>query len=178
MVLTAVSGACVASAALPLVTGDRDVEFMVDVSDGRATDAASLVLSIADLGSPPTCDLAQPSIALPWPPNYQMQEIAVRNLAAPGVAVDVVINAITQDEPVDGAEDGNTSPDAMIGSGTAFVRGERSGVGNGRVVMIDFTATFPSNGLSCDGRVRVDIPLTKNGGQAVDDGQIYDATAR
>ena len=38
----------------------------------------------------------------------------------PGDVITLSISGITQDEPVNGEADGNTSPDATIGSGGAF----------------------------------------------------------
>ena len=68
-----------------------------------------------------------------------------------GNPITLTINGITQDEPVNSTADGNTSPDATIGSGGAFqVRAERSGQGDGRVYRVAFTATDGLGG-ECSG---------------------------
>ncbi len=83
---------------------------------------------------------------------------------------------MTQDEPVDGTGDGDTSPDAIIDGDKVLVRAERSGSGNGRVYRITFKATDEA-GASCQGSVPVVVPHSPNK-PAIDDGQKYDATKK
>ena len=94
-----------------------------------------------------------------------------------GEVVTLTITAIMQDEPVDGGGDGDTAPDATgVGAGTASLRAERSGKGNGRVYHIYFTAV-DAFGNSCDGSVVVTVPKSRGAnGAAVDDGPEYDST--
>ena len=88
----------------------------------------------------------------------------------------ITVTGVTQDEPVNGSGDGNTSPDAVIQAGSASVRAERSGSGNGRVYQISFTADDGKGG-SCTGAVTVGVPHSqKKGLTAIDDGQVYDST--
>jgi hypothetical protein len=95
-----------------------------------------------------------------------------------GHAVTITITGVTQDEPVNGKGDGNTSPDAVIEAGAASVRAERSGFGNGRVYQISFKAEN-GNGDSCTGAVTVGVPHSmKKKFTAIDDGQNYDSTVR
>ena len=47
--------------------------------------------------------------------------------------VTVTVTGVTQDEPINGSGDGDTSPDAVLQGGAALVRAERSGNGTGRV---------------------------------------------
>ena len=85
---------------------------------------------------------------------------------------------VTQDEPVNGLGDGDTSPDAVLqGQGApVLLRAERAGSGNGRVYQVEFTAAYQS-GESCDGTVRVEVPHSRGRGVvAVDDGQYYIST--
>ena len=50
------------------------------------------------------------------------------------------IDSIFQDEPVNGSDDANTSPDASgMGTSEAQVRSKRDGKGNGRVYHSNFT---------------------------------------
>ena len=92
----------------------------------------------------------------------------------------ITIDGVRQDEPVRGIGDGNTGPDgAGVGTGSAQVRAERSGKGNGRVYEISFTADDGEGG-SCSGTVKVgvrhDQGKGKKGGPAVNDGAIFDST--
>ena len=78
---------------------------------------------------------------------------------------------VTQDEPVDGLGDGDSSPDAVIQDGhprdTVLPRSERSGTGNGRVYWMHFTA---DDGFeSRTGAVKVAVPHSRKS-TAVDDG--------
>jgi hypothetical protein len=59
----------------------------------------------------------------------------------------------------------------------AQVRSERSGLGNGRVYEISFTASDGVGG-ECQGSVFVCVPHDQSGKdcECIDDGQIYDAT--
>jgi hypothetical protein len=87
----------------------------------------------------------------------------------------IAITGVTQDEPVSGLGDGDTSPDAVLQGDGVLLRAERSGNGNGRVYRIDFTAS--NTGGSCAGSVRVGVPHgRKPGGSPVDDGEHHDST--
>jgi hypothetical protein len=112
-----------------------------------------------------------------WPPNHKLQNIALSGLTDPdGDPVTLMITGVTQDEPVNGLEDGDTAPDAVAGATPSQVklRAERSGLGDGRVYEIRFTGT-DAVGATCTGRVRVSVPLSQNGDPAVNSGQLYDS---
>ena len=88
------------------------------------------------------------------------------------------ITGVTQDEPVDGSGDGNTSPDTVIQESgmtdSVLIRAERAGSGNGRVYEIGFVA---DDGFeSCTGSVTVGVSTNRKG-TAIGDGQVYDRTA-
>ena len=92
-----------------------------------------------------------------------------------GGPAEITITAITQDEPVNGLGDGDESPDgAGVGTSTAQVRAERSGLENGRVYNIRFIAR-DDIGARCEGSVDVYVPHNKKS-TAIDDGQNYDST--
>ena len=57
-----------------------------------------------------------------------------------GDAVTITVTNVTQDEAVTTPGSGNTSPDAVIEAGSASVRAERLGSGNGRVYQISIRA--------------------------------------
>ena len=64
-----------------------------------------------------------------------------------------------------------------VGTGQLGLRAERSGLGNGRVYAVSFSAS-DGNGGTCTGRVGVGVPHDQGEGRVpVDDGQIYDSTA-
>jgi hypothetical protein len=128
---------------------------------------------------PPDCSQAAPSVAVLWPPNHRMVDVSILGVTDPdGDAVTVTITGITQDEPVNGTGDGDTGPDgAGVGSSTAQVRAERSGVGNGRVYEVSFTADDGKGG-TCDGSVKVGVPHDQGKGKVpIDDGQAYNSLA-
>jgi len=136
------------------------------------------MVEITVLNRPPVCDAAMPSTASLWPPNHQFEPISVLQVIDPeGDAVTIAITSIFQDEPVNGLDDGDTSPDGQgIGTPIAEVRAERWGEGNGRFYHIGFTASDPRGG-SCAGGVVVYVPLSRNPNDIeVDDGPIYDST--
>ena len=69
-------------------------------------------------------------------------------------------------------------PDTSVNTDkkTALIRAQRSGVGNGRVYHIGFTASDGHAG-TCQGTVKVAVPHSVNK-KAVDDGPTYDATGK
>jgi hypothetical protein len=127
---------------------------------------------------PPSCADAVPTTDILWTPNHQMVAIGIRGVTdLDGDLFTINIDAIFQDELVNGDDDGNTSPDGDgIGTSTALVRAERDGGGNGRYYHIFFTAT-DSAGNHCSGVVQVSVPTSRGrNGAAVDDGPLYDST--
>jgi len=129
-----------------------------------------------DVNDPPKCN-AKPSLASLWPPNHKMVDINILGVTDPdGDPVTVQIDGITQDELVNEKGDGNTGPDgAGVGTSTAQVRSERSGLGDGRVYAIRFSAQ-DNRGGRCSGTVFVGVPHDQRGTPPVDSGQLYDST--
>ena len=106
-----------------------------------------------------------------WPPNHTMHEIAIIGVSDPqDLDVTITIDRVTQDEPLNAADDGNTDQDAIVNiDGVLLLRAERSGAGDGRVYRIEFTATN-AQGVACLGVVEVVVPLSKRS-EPVDSGQ-------
>ena len=125
----------------------------------------------------PVCIEARANPAALWSPNHQLVPIVIMGVTDPDSdVVTITVTSVTQDEPVNSNGDGNMSPDAVIQAGSASVRTERSGKGNGRVYQISFTADDGKGG-SCTGAVKVGVPHSqKKGLTAIDDGQIYNST--
>ena len=112
----------------------------------------------------PVCTAATSGLGTLWPPNHKYVAGQIAGVTDPdGDPITLTINGITQDEPVNSTADGNTSPDATIGSGGAFqVRAERSGQGDGRVYRVAFTATDGLGG-ECSGAGRIGVPHDQGG---------------
>jgi hypothetical protein len=123
----------------------------------------------------PDCSTAEPSLSNIWPPNHEMIDVSILGVTdADGDPVTITIDAITQDESVNGKGDGNTSSDGDgVGTEIAQVRAERSGNGDGRVYEIAFTASDGSG--FCAGLVQVGVPHDKKD-MATDSGQIFIST--
>jgi hypothetical protein len=138
-----------------------------------APDAGTITVVRAN--DAPRCDRAVASPGLLWPPNHKMVAVEIRGLTDPNNdKVTVTIDSVRQDEPVNGLGDGDTSPDAVIRGQGVLLRAERSGVGNGRVYHIAYSATDVW-GASCTGVVRVGVPHSRNRGP-IDGGPLYDST--
>jgi hypothetical protein len=137
------------------------------------TDETTIVLAV---GAGMECSNAEASFSKMWPPEHTLIPIDIIGVTDDtGDPAEIMITAITQDEPVDGLGDGDTAPDGDgVGTSTALVRAERSGTGNGRVYEISFLAKDGS-GARCEGAVNVYVPHSKKS-LALDDGQQYDST--
>lgn len=125
----------------------------------------------------PDCSKAVPTTGTLWPPNHKLKTVSVTGVSDPdNDPVALKIERITQDEPVNGLGDGDTSPDGYIRSTDVQLRAERSGTGNGRVYAVTFLAEDDKGG-SCTGAVKVGVPHDQGqGAMPVDDGQQYDST--
>lgn len=163
----------------PAVTGTTVLAFDLVVSDsGLSSAPAQTSVTVLDVSAPPlACDAARPSEAILWPPNHKFVPIRIVGVTAPdNASVSIAITSVTQDEPLNALGDGDTSPDAVIQGGTALLRAERSGLGNGRVYRIGFDAD-DGRGHRCSGSVGVGVPHSmKPGLPIVDDGLVFDST--
>jgi hypothetical protein len=172
-------GIAVDAAGQAYVTGSTQSTNFPTANPVQATNGGGFDAFVAKISAlkPPVCSAAYANPAALWSPNHQFVPIAVKGVTDPdGNAVTITITGVTQDEPVNGKGDGNTSPDAVIQNGAASVRAERSGTGNGRVYQISFTAD-DGKGSPCTGTVKVSVPHSmKKGSIAVDDGPVYDST--
>jgi hypothetical protein len=125
---------------------------------------------------PLDCGAAGPTVATLWPPDHRLVEVGIQGQIDPGGApVTVAVTGVRQDEPLNDRGDGSTVPDAVLAGAAAKLRAERSGLGDGRVYHLDFTAT--SAGRSCQGSVQVCVPHDQGRGAAcVDQGPLHDST--
>jgi probable HAF family extracellular repeat protein len=127
---------------------------------------------------PPDCSVVSATPNQLWPPNHQLIEVALSGATdADGNTLAVTITGVTQDEPVNGAGDGSTAPDAGFSFASSAdrvqLRKERAGGGDGRVYRIAFTADDGAGGV-CSGVAVVGVPHSK-GGTAVDSGGAFNS---
>ena len=138
-----------------------------------ATDAhsntATAGFTVTVKNQPPVCSAAQPSVSELWPPNHTFVSVSILGVIDPNMRpFTLAINRVLQDEPTNRLGDGDTPIDAVINGSTVQLRAERSAKGDGRVYLIDFTATNIDGG-SCSGTVRVVVPHDRGkNGSAVD----------
>ena len=161
----------------PLVSpGGATFEFRLIVDDGLGeTDSDEVTISVLNINDPPNCGLAKANPAILWPPNHSLVPIKIVNLTDPNNdQVSITVTGVTQDEPLNGLGDGDTSPDAVINGGNVLLRAERAGMGNGRVYRISFRAD-DSFGEGCTGSVTLCVPHDKRNPFCGDDGQIFDS---
>ena len=161
----------------PQVTDTTYLEFKLVVNDGqRSSEPAYATVTVLDTNQPIDCSSAAPSTATLWPPNHKLVSVSIEGVTDPdNEQVTITITGVTQDEPIDGLGDGDTSPDAVIQGDTVLLRAERSGTGDGRVYEVHFTADDGQGG-TCDGSVKVSVPHDKKKSEnATDSGQNYDS---
>lgn len=128
-------------------------------------------------GSSVDCSSAALSVGVIWPPNHSMVSISIMDVSSTAGTPVIQITGIQQDEPVNARGDGNTAPDgAGIGTSTALVRAERSGLGTGRYYYISFTATDVT-GSSCSRTLQTYVPHDQGQGiLPTDTGLRFDST--
>lgn len=126
----------------------------------------------------PDCSELAASRGVLWPPNHKLRLLRVSGASdADGDAVTLEVRGVTQDEPLNGAADGNTAPDAAWAARPDEVRlrAERSGRGDGRVYRILVLASDPS-GHACRGVALVGVPHDRGKGRTpVDSGPAVDS---
>jgi uncharacterized delta-60 repeat protein len=120
---------------------------------------------------PPDCSTVTPGTDTLWPPDHTLQLVTLGRATDPdGDTVTLTITAVTQDEPLNGLSDGNTSPDAQAASQSneILLRAERNGSGDGRVYRVSFTGADGQGG-SCSGTVTVGVPRNMGTGSTAID---------
>jgi hypothetical protein len=165
-------------AAPPVGPSGATLVFVVTVGDGYGgSDGDEVTITVQDGNAAPACELARASKTELWPPNHKLVPISILGVTDPeNGATQITILGVTQDEPLNGLGDGDTTPDAVIQGSTVLIRAERSGTGNGRVYCITFRAEDGAGG-TCTGSVHVCVPHSRgNHAQpCVDDGQSVDS---
>ena len=144
-----------------------------DQSDPNGANDSSTVMTA--LNHNPVCAAVNGGPNL-WPPNHKFKLITLTGATdADGNPVVLTITGVTQDEPLNGLGDGDTSPDAAVGpaSNKVKLRAERSGLGDGRVYRIAFTGSDGLGG-TCAGVATVGVPHDQGGGSTpIDSGFVF-----
>ncbi len=135
---------------------------------------------IVPSNAPPDCSAAVASPGLLPRPDRRFRGIALSGVSDPdGDPVQVVVDAVFQDEPVDSLPYGPHSPDALgVGSGDRVrLRAESRERGDGRVYHLAFHADDGREG-SCSGEVAVCVPRPgwRRSDSCVDQGPLHDST--
>ena len=158
-----------------VAAGGAFLTFQLVVNDGHLSSVADTVqIAVVNVNDPPVCSLAQASPNLLWPPNHTMTQVSIVGLTDPqNQTLTITYPNVTQDEPIKGLGDGDTSPDAAVSGNDILLRAERSGNGNGRVYVVQFTATN-ADGAQCSGTVKVTVPHSKKD-PAVEGPQLYNS---
>jgi cytoskeletal protein CcmA (bactofilin family) len=159
----------------------EDFVFEVTVSDGNGgVSNDRVVVHVRQAAGVPNVLNIQPETACLWPPTHNLVSIVISDSSDPSTAI--VINSVTQDEPMYGQGNGDSWPDAawLIGGGiwtpnSVRLRAERDDAGDGRVYQINYTAENAYGTI--DGAVYVSAPLGMANGAgacaATDNGQYY-----
>jgi sugar lactone lactonase YvrE len=173
----------------PLVSpGGATLEFQLCVTDGFSSPVCSTVrIDVVNIGNPPDCSAAVPSISELWPPNFRLVRVTIEGVDDGNLPTMIRIDRVMQDEPVVGLLAGFVSPDAICLGNAVRLRAERASLqwqdtrphivpGNGRVYHVHFTATNAQG--SCPGMVTVDVPHDQSPGSVcIDDTLEIDSTA-
>lgn len=160
--------------------GGVDLVFELVVTDDfspipLASSPDEVTIHVANVYDPPSCDLAYPSSSSIWPPNHKLVPVTLEGISSTqNLSTDILVYAVTQDEPINADDDGNTNPDAALmlqgNIDSVLLRAERDGEADGRVYTIYFDAANEFE--SCSGSIQVGVPLNRKS-TAVDSGEAY-----
>lgn len=149
-----------------------------DGVDGTATDDVQITV-VAD-EEPPQVVLSSSEAEL-WPPNHKVHAfVAADFVESVTDACDTELapeNAVftsgTSDEADNANGDGNTTGDLAFHCGTALVRSERAGPGDGRVYTLTLSVQDAAGNLSEPALVTISVPHDR-AHAAVDSGPVYE----
>jgi hypothetical protein len=175
-----VTGSFSFNATAPGIEGAEAAFDMVLLGNGAELDRVTVTLKVSSNTAPDVSGV-YPSMDCLGLASHKMAAVQILGVTdADGDPVTITITGITSDEPtatVLGAGGVNHAPDADgVGTDTAYLLGERSAQGDGRVYVISFLASDGMGGVTA-GSVAVKVPKKMGTCEAVDSGQLYDATA-
>lgn len=113
----------------------------IEVQAANAEASTRIVSNCATGGDnqPPAITGESASPTTLWPPNHNMQDIAVDYTAADDCPFTCTLS-VTSNEPVNGTGDGDTEPDwEVVDAHYVRLRAERAAIGNGRTYTIRIT---------------------------------------
>jgi hypothetical protein len=144
----------------PFGLGEHLVTLTVTDSHG----ASSFYITTVTVISRPIISALSVDKSQLWPPNHQMESVAVDyNAADPCVEGAVTCTlSVSSNEPINGTGDGDTSPDwVVLGAHGVRLRSERAGTGRGRTYTIQVTCTDAA-GYSSTKTVAVLVPKSQS----------------
>jgi glycosidase len=137
-------------------TGPHSITVTVTDLAGNSQ-TCTTTLNVID-NTPPTITGVGVNPSALWPPNHKMVNVTVNYTAADNCGTPNCTLSVSSNEPVNGADDGNTAPDwEIVDAHHVRLRAERSGGGSGRVYTITITCTDGS-GNSTSRTVTVTVP--------------------
>ena len=121
--------------------------------DGIAITGCTTPPSITDVSADP---------AELWPANHKMKDVVVNySVAAPCGEPPVCTLTVASNEPIQGTDDGNTSPDwEIVDEGLVSLRAERSGIGTGRIYTVTIACSDTRGNMAQVDTV-VTVPLNQ-----------------
>jgi hypothetical protein len=144
-----------------VMPGGAMLEFQLEVSDGALRSSDTTRVNVLNINDPPACELGRADPAFLWPPDHKMVSVQIVGIADPNDdTVIISVTEVTQDEPINGMGDGDTSPDAVRQGSTVQLRAERAANGDGRVYNVGFTADDGEGGV-CNGAVQICVPTNR-----------------
>gem|GEM_PF-6703600 len=152
------------------------LKFRLTVNDGfGGSSSDTATVTVANINDPPSIAAARASLSVLWSPDHRMVPVSIVGVTDANNNAVVKITSVTQDEATNGLGDGDTPVDAIINAdGTALLRAERAGTGDGRVYRVGFTASDFEGSVS--GVVNVGVPKSKKTDAAIDTGAVFDST--
>jgi hypothetical protein len=155
----------------PMVLSPSEtLAFELVVSDGVLESTADRVNVRVLAPEAIECQAVVAAPQLLWPPNHKLVPISLAGAA--GSTLTII--SVTQDEPVDGTGEGDTSPDAVVQGNSLLLRAERASSGNGRVYQIRFQ--LAKGGAVCTGIAQVGVPPSSQAAP-INDVQRFDSLA-
>jgi uncharacterized repeat protein (TIGR01451 family) len=125
-----------------------------------ANNSSSLTTTVSN--PPPQISGVSATPSELWPANHRMVDVTVSYTATENCGTVTTALTVTSNEPVNGDDDGNTSPDWVVVDGHHVqLRAERSGSGTGRIYTIVITATN-EQGIASTSEVQVRVPLSRS----------------
>jgi len=145
------------AAGTPVGTGPQSITVTVTDMAGNSQTCMATVNIIDD--TPPAVSGVGVSPAVLRPPNHKLVNVTVNYAAADNCGPVTCTLNVSSNEPVNGADDGDTAPDwEIVDAHHVRLRAERSGSGSGRVYTITINCTDGS-GNSTSRTATVTVPL-------------------